>query len=297
VEYKNGQKNNWRSCAWNALASAWRSVIIPPYEDKVVLYLPGEKDLERQVAMRKGVKSWDLIGVERDYDIVKKLRKQGAIVIHGDLEDVLRNWVSDKVNVGVISADLQCGFNSYVTQILDTLATSPTFTDFALLINLQRGRDERIVTQEDIEKFKKVNKVNLDDTSRFYDIAMYWGAATRKERDRQILYLEMWMEEFEETGPDLPWEEFNRRGKYLEYLTKRIKVAQGVRALQSYRSNFVKMDSLVLQYLVLPLSNERSRVYERNEETEYKIRAALAVRTMRKNGIPMGRPRGTTVTG
>lgn len=160
TDYKNGQKNNWRRRAWNHIASL-------ADKDAVVLYLPGERDLDRKEAVQRGFKDNNLIAVERDKSVAATLRKQGVNTINSDLLTVLQNW-PNHTPIGVVIADLQCGFDPAVFDLVKAFALHPALYETTFLVNLQRGRDTLFVRlPEQIEKEAALEKTLLRMLSAF----------------------------------------------------------------------------------------------------------------------------------
>lgn len=136
VLYRNGQKNNWRRSAWNAIDDLVRG----PKRDKIVLYLPGSTDLDRPEALRRGYKDANLIAVERDPAVAKVLRAKGVTTIIGDLLTVMQSWPGN-LPVGVVIADFQSGLDAYTGRVVREYLSHPAFDGGVLLTNSQRGRD------------------------------------------------------------------------------------------------------------------------------------------------------------
>jgi len=136
VNYKNGQKNNWRSRCWNLVSEA----IGRDKSKAIVLYLPGSLDLDASIAIRKGFDSCNLIAVERQAKIARVLRKSGRNTINGNLGEVMRSW-PDNRRVSVIVADLQCGLTLDAVNILWAWGLFPAFAKSVLVLNMQRGRE------------------------------------------------------------------------------------------------------------------------------------------------------------
>jgi len=136
--YKFGQKNNWRRTIWNEISRR-----VGDTKDAIVLYLAGEQDLDRKVAIEKGFKSDNLIVVENDKVIVKKLRGQGKIVIHADMNDVLFGWNDKGPIVDVIYGDFCSGFEPRTSEVHDVVSQKIPFMDSVVMMNFQRGRDPR----------------------------------------------------------------------------------------------------------------------------------------------------------
>lgn len=137
VEYKNGQKNNWRLHLWNRIAE-----IVKDKRNAAVLYLPGDRDLDSFVAQRKGFRSANLIAVEHNKAVVKKLRASKRTVIPGDLLAVMLNWPAAH-RVGVVIADLQHGHTKNALGIVWAWQNLEAFSGSVLLVNMQRGRESK----------------------------------------------------------------------------------------------------------------------------------------------------------
>jgi hypothetical protein len=135
VTYKNGQKNNWRRAAWNAIANATENPA-----DALVLYLPGSTDLDRPEALRRGFKPANLIAVERNEAVTAKLRASGVTVIVGDLNDVLASWPVS-VPIGAVLADFQCGVTKTVEKFMRLWSFHPATKNAGAVVNVMRGRD------------------------------------------------------------------------------------------------------------------------------------------------------------
>lgn len=132
VAYKNGPKNQWRRTVWN----------IAHYHalPGVVLYLPGETDLDRAEATRRGFKPADLIAIERNEAVALRLRAKGTTTICGSLIDVLKSW-PPHVPISVLVADLQCGLDPWVQDLAGICGQHPALAESVIVCNLQRGRD------------------------------------------------------------------------------------------------------------------------------------------------------------
>lgn len=128
-------RNDIRRSWWNRVAEA-----LPNKRDALVLYLPGEMDLDRKEAVDRGFSDWNLIAVEANRKVASKLRLQGRTVIHGRLADVMEAWPAQHP-VAYVAADLQCGWGNEVERILNAYMSLQAFNGAVLLVNLQRGRD------------------------------------------------------------------------------------------------------------------------------------------------------------
>lgn len=141
--YKFGTKNNWRRWAWNRLA--------PASKDDVVLYLAGERDLDRAVAIEKGFDPRNLIAIEQDPNVVASLRRRGVNCIHGDFQQVVRSWGGR--NVSVVFGDFCSGIPKDFHITLGRMSASPCFADTVCAWNLMRGRESWHARSEQMTAF------------------------------------------------------------------------------------------------------------------------------------------------
>jgi hypothetical protein len=135
-DYNFGQKRNWRRSVWNAI----KEKLSVPVGEAVVLYLAGEKDLDRPVAISKGFKPWNLIAIDRDEQIVKHLKNSGTLAIKGDFLEVIKSWYGHQ-EIHVIHADFCCGLINPTKDLAVALVCADFFPKGVLSINLMRGRD------------------------------------------------------------------------------------------------------------------------------------------------------------
>lgn len=135
MNYKFGPKNNWRRTAWNRIVER----LTVPVEDAVVLYLAGEMDLDRKEALARGFKASNLIAVDRDSEIVSKLRKDKSLAVNGDIFEVLKAWSGTPINVLIL--DLCCGATEQVMANLVQFLIHGCLQSCVILFNLMRGRD------------------------------------------------------------------------------------------------------------------------------------------------------------
>jgi hypothetical protein len=133
-DYKFGTKNNWRRTVWKELSQRTES------RSAIILYLAGQQDLDRSVAINNGFKPDNMIIIERNKQTAEALRDQGKVVIEADIIDVINSWGKQKIDI--VFGDFCVGFEPDVLALLDALDW-PEFIDCAMLINLQRGRDPR----------------------------------------------------------------------------------------------------------------------------------------------------------
>lgn len=137
IDYKYGQKNHWRRQVWNQIRE-WT----PRHpKDSVVLYLAGDADLDRPVAISKGFKPANLIAVERDRKVVQSLRQRRVTVIPENLVDVLDEWPTSP-NIDVLFADLVSGFDREAMAAMWSWVGSPVFNRSVLALNVMAGREQ-----------------------------------------------------------------------------------------------------------------------------------------------------------
>jgi hypothetical protein len=132
-DYKFGPKNQYRRWAWNRIDE----LLFRSARDAVVLYLAGVQDLDRPVARRHGFRDHNLIAVERDRIAAKTLRKDGVLVVPGDIFATLAHWPKDKP-IHVLHADLCCG---YSRKLAETILAAHFCGVEVFSFNLLRGRD------------------------------------------------------------------------------------------------------------------------------------------------------------
>lgn len=128
------EKKRWRKDVWREIARRTNNK-----RKKLVLYLAGEQDLDREQAIKHGFSPWNMIAVEVNSDRCAALRAKGVTTIQGDLGDVLYNWPS-KHQVGVVVADFCFGFEVGALDVFDSLQCD-ALRRACVLVNFQRGRD------------------------------------------------------------------------------------------------------------------------------------------------------------
>lgn len=136
MNYDFGPKRNWRRWVWNRIAE--RTSV---RDASLILYLPGEQDFDRNIALSKGFRSSSLIGVERSDDTRKSLRSGGTLTIDGDIFASV-DAISRKRRVDVAVMDLCCGLRAkHADCILNWLLTRETLKGCVFAVNMMRGRD------------------------------------------------------------------------------------------------------------------------------------------------------------
>lgn len=244
VAYKNGQKNNWGGREWNVL-SKWT----PDHANAVVLYLPGSEDADRKRALDRGFHPANLIAVETNAKVVRKLRAQAVTTINCSLSKVCEAWPAH-TPVSILVADFQCGIEKEILDVVGAWLTNPAFSDCALTINLQRGRDKiQLPAFAGIQNAAIESGIHDKATNRALLLFMFTCAFVAKSRGMSF-------------GQLLPQEVFR------------------MHPLQSYRSSRVTMDSMILKKRK-PIFHSKAT---QDKKTQRLIAAALALRTMRLSG-------------
>lgn len=150
MNYASSKKDQRRRIAWNRLHDTTRD-----RSSAVVLYLAAASDLDRAHAIRRGFKDENLIAVEIDPLTVRQLRLLGVNVIPRPLIEVLAAWPIDKPVAGIF-ADLQCGLEVTVAQLLMLWRANPAFGRSMLYLNLQRGREHNGWVRQVCEMMRSV---------------------------------------------------------------------------------------------------------------------------------------------
>ena len=259
VEYKNGQKNNWRLNAWNRIADFTHD-----RKNALVLYLPGSRDLDSFVAVRKGFRSANLIAVEREDDVAKALRDGHRTTICSDLNSVVASWPRNH-KVSVVIADMQCGFVSPILDLIIFWMGLEAFSGGTLLLNLQRGREGKHDPVSDLR-------------------GSYTTCACEDCRGRRVEKNRGWMavatmESVLGAALDIPSSEGNMQNEVFRKL-------YSWKYLPTYRSspNSPYFDSVVVKNIHAYPRRERPDGSVQFEDVRSKISAALALRTMRLSG-------------
>jgi hypothetical protein len=73
-DYDVGPKNNWRRTIWNEILRRTDG----QEKEKLILYLAGPQDLDRKVALQKGVPDQNLVAIDVVMDNVTRVREEGA---------------------------------------------------------------------------------------------------------------------------------------------------------------------------------------------------------------------------
>ena len=133
--YKNGQKNNWRRTRWNDVLrrTAGRE------KTELSLYLAGPEDIDREIAVSKGVPPQNLIAIDRFKPNSDAIRERGLPAIDADVLDILWSWPRDR-KVCAVLLDYCGGLQRDNVGVLDAFQRKP-LRSAVMMVNFQRGRD------------------------------------------------------------------------------------------------------------------------------------------------------------
>ena len=134
-DYRFGPKNNWRRAVWNEVLrrTDGREKTHP------ILYLAGPQDLDRAVAIDKGVPTQNMIAVDLDQGNVDRVRSAGLPSIRGEILDVLWAWPNDRP-VSAVMFDFCSGLTRDVAGVYDVFMRKP-LRNAVVSVNFMRGRD------------------------------------------------------------------------------------------------------------------------------------------------------------
>lgn len=135
-DYKFGTKNHWRRTMWNAVVQK----MAENRRGCPVLYLAGPDDLDREVAISKGIANQNLIAIDRSDVNVSSVRKSKCPAINADVFQVLANWPESRF-VSAVVLDLCCGLDrDDLGDTMNAFCRVP-FQNSVIAVNLMRGRD------------------------------------------------------------------------------------------------------------------------------------------------------------
>lgn len=296
-DYKFGQKNHWRRTVWNEVLrrTAGREYTEP------ILYLAGPQDLDRAIALDKGVPGQNLIAVDRDQKNIASVRAAKYPVIYGDIEDVIASWPISRPVCAVL-LDFCAGFVQPTVDVYDLLERKP-FRESVVMINMQRGRDSysNVIREEFIgngeDVFPWMQSVarwgygscgpaeGLPDTHRGLQWLTYHALDAAKVNERELT-------DAAQTTPG--YQPGYEDALLLMFAGNYFKFADPV--FYSYKSGVLTFDSVVCTNPLRLLSHaakaeeithqfddiaERQHASQRSVEMSRKIAAMLAVRTAR----------------
>ena len=133
--YRFGQKNNWRRSVWNEVLRRTNG----REKTEPILYLAGPQDIDREIAVSKGVPLQNLIAIDKSRDNIQRIRERGLPALDVDVFSVLESW-PDNRPVAAIMLDLCGGFTMQVADVYDVLERKP-LRNAVVMLNLLRGRD------------------------------------------------------------------------------------------------------------------------------------------------------------
>lgn len=133
--YKCGPKNNWRRTIWNDILRRTDG----RQEREPILYLAGPQDLDRAIAIKKGVPTQNMIAIDLSASNVANVRQQKAPSLRGDIFDVLESWPTSRPVCAVL-LDFCCGLTTEAIDVYDVFERPP-LRHAVLMVNFMRGRD------------------------------------------------------------------------------------------------------------------------------------------------------------
>jgi hypothetical protein len=258
-DYRVGRKNNWRRWGWNRLLERTGGAEL----QDPILYLAGPQDLDRAVAVAKGVPPENLIAIDRCRRNVNGVRRAGGVAICADAILTLGAWPKDRP-VAAIVLDFCCGLEPVIVRgLIDVMRRRP-FRNAVVWLNFQRGRD-----------FKS-NAMRAG----LADLVQYYGPLTL-DRARQFFLL-LVVARVREAGQDGHLNPMTPLSRCVAVWTSFHRPI-----FRSYESHGERGSALVFDSVVMhaqPQGVEACEVLEErrvSKPVRRLIGAALAVRTMR----------------
>jgi hypothetical protein len=102
--------------------------------------LPSAEDHDRSIAVKKGFRSVNLIGVERNQKALIAARDRGSLTVSGDFFDAVE-IIARSREVSVVFGDFCCGLDGELPLRLAELFHIPGLHRAVFALNLMRGRD------------------------------------------------------------------------------------------------------------------------------------------------------------
>jgi hypothetical protein len=133
--YKVGPKNNWRRTVWNEILRRTNG----REQTEIILYLAGPQDLDRAIAVEKGVPTQNMVAIDIDCDNVASVRQQRLPVLSSDVFAVLRAWPKSQPVCAVI-LDFCSGLTLQGLDVYDVFERPP-LRNAVVMVNFMRGRD------------------------------------------------------------------------------------------------------------------------------------------------------------
>lgn len=268
--YKTGTKLHWRRRVWNAIADR-----VSDKKNARVLYLPAAEDRDRAVAVSKGFSPNNLIGVDRDIRVVRKLRSEGKICLHASAMDALAAWPASSP-LDVVFLDLMGGLTSETFTKAHTLSMSPAVhKNTVIAANMLRGREGKNDSSF-LYDLKNRYQVETKHRGKIYFMVLFdeWAEGIAKARglkDGDIIPATMLQQFWVWMNQELrPWfDEYksgagNQRFDTIVYRNA-ITSETGNKASEMWRKEIIRKNKLV-------------------RKASINIRNCLAVQQMRRNG-------------
>jgi hypothetical protein len=134
-DYRFGQKNNWRRTVWDEVLRRTNG----REKTEPILYLAGSEDLDRALAIDKGVPNQNLIAIDGNSANVARVRTGQSPAVCADIVDVLWSWPENRP-VAAVLLDFCSGVTFDVAGVYDAFARKP-LRNAVVLVNFMRGRD------------------------------------------------------------------------------------------------------------------------------------------------------------
>lgn len=133
--YKSGQKNNWRRTIWNEVLSRTNG----REKTELILYLAGPQDLDRQIAVEKGVPTQNMVAIDFSSENVDRIRQQKVPALSADIHEVLKSWPASRPVCAVL-LDFCSGLTTEGLDVYDVFEREP-LRKAVVMVNFMRGRD------------------------------------------------------------------------------------------------------------------------------------------------------------
>jgi hypothetical protein len=262
-DYAFGSKNHWRRTIWNEVLRRTAGA----EKSQPILYLAGPEDLDRTVAMSKGVPRNNLIAIDRTSSNIAAARNNGNIAIEADINAVLWSWPDSRPICAVLLD--YCGGIYQETYATFHAFARPALSNAVVMINLLRGRDAwHSKNQSELKQVADFSRVyecfHVDEKHRpaQFMVSQAVGQLTR--------YFEL-----KGVFPDDDLETASAR--IAAFITAGFKPQ-----FYTYRSGALVFDSAVFEpNQVFNIGREREAATRSVPAVARKISANLAVRTMR----------------
>lgn len=136
MNYDFGPKRHWRRWVWNRIVER---LSVPPRE-AVCLYLPGSTDFDRPIALSKGFRPENLIGIEKVEEALLEMRSRGVLAARGNFEDCVFASAKNR-RIDVVFGDFCSGLMRNLPRVAFVWNLHPNMKDAVFAFNLMRGRD------------------------------------------------------------------------------------------------------------------------------------------------------------